>query len=63
LDLPAEAALELESLIPAAVLAEIKASAEVDLVKITSSLQQQGIFPQVLFETVTEQKRCRVWLE
>jgi predicted unusual protein kinase regulating ubiquinone biosynthesis (AarF/ABC1/UbiB family) len=63
LDLPAEAALELESLIPAAVLAQIHTSTEVDLLKLTAKLQQQGIVPQVLFETQNDNKRCRVWLE
>ena len=63
LDLPAEAALELESLVPAAALAEIKASSEIDLLQLTSKLQQQGILPQLLFETATAEKRCRVWLE
>lgn len=63
LDLPAEAALELDSLIPAAALAEIKASSEIDLLELTSKLQQQGIVPQLLFETNNAGKRCRVWLE
>jgi hypothetical protein len=63
LDLPAEAALELESLIPAAALAEIKASSEIDLRQLTSNLQQQGIMPQLLFETDNGEKRSRVWLE
>lgn len=63
LDLPAEAALELDSLIPATVLEEIKAGTDIDLVKLTTSLQQQGIVPQTLFETNNGIKRCRVWLE
>lgn len=63
LDLPAEAALELDSLIPAVVLAEIKTSTEIDLLQLTGKLQQQGILPQLLFETDNAEKRCRVWLE
>ena len=63
LDLPAEAAIELDSLIPAAVLAEMKASSEIDLLQLTAKLQQQGIVPQLLFETDNGEKRCRVWLE
>lgn len=63
LDLPAEAVLELDSLIPAAALAEIKANSEIDLLQLTSKLQQQGIVPQLLFETDNDHKGCRVWLE
>jgi predicted unusual protein kinase regulating ubiquinone biosynthesis (AarF/ABC1/UbiB family) len=63
LDLPAEAALELENLIPASVLTEIKNTAEIDLLKLTSKLQEQGIVPQRLFETDNGTKCCRVWLE
>lgn len=63
LDLPAEAVLELDSLIPAAVLAEIKTSTDIDLLQLTAKLQQQGIVPQLLFETNSSEKRCRVWLE
>jgi predicted unusual protein kinase regulating ubiquinone biosynthesis (AarF/ABC1/UbiB family) len=67
LDLPAEAALELESLIPATVLVEIKNSAEIDLDCIISNLEKKGIVPQVVFETnfVVENthKRYKVWLE
>jgi predicted unusual protein kinase regulating ubiquinone biosynthesis (AarF/ABC1/UbiB family) len=63
LDLPAEAALELDNWIPASILAEIKTNTEIDLLKLTAKLQQQGIVPQLLFETDNGEKRCRVWLE
>lgn len=63
LDLPAEAALELESLIPVAVLMALKKSAEIDLFKLTAHLHRNGIVPQLLFETNDAEKRCRVWLE
>ncbi len=63
LDLPAEAALELESIIPSAVLEEIKSSADIDLVQLTADLQHKGVSPQLLFETDNGVKRCRVWLE
>ena len=63
LDLPAEAALELESIIPSSVLKEIESGTDMNLVKLTTDLQQRGVSPQLLFETETGSKRCRVWLE
>ena len=51
LDLPAQAALDLDSLIPAAILAEIKTSTTIDLLKLTTKLDAE-IYN---FETVEQQ--------
>jgi hypothetical protein len=45
------------------VLTEIKTSSDIDLLKLASKPQEQGIVPQRLFETDNGTKRCRVWLE
>ena len=61
LDLPAEAALQLDSLIPSAVQTEIMTDTQLDLKALSASLQH-GIYPQSLFDSDNGHKRCQVWL-
>lgn len=63
LDLPAEAATDLASIIPKPVMAEIQTALDIDLSGLTRRLQQEGISPQELFSLDNGHKQCRVWLE
>lgn len=63
LDLPAEAATDLASIIPKPVMAEIQAALDIDLLGLTRRLQREGISPQELFSLDNGHKQCRVWLE
>jgi len=61
--LPAEAALELESLIPEEVLALLQEAPDIDLRAIQQRVNDSGIAPQAVFEYQHGNKRYRVWLE
>lgn len=62
LSMPAEAALDLENIIPEDVLERIRAS-RVDMGVIISRIRASGIAPQKLFVLDEGLKRHRVWLE
>jgi len=62
LKMPAEAALELESLIPSEVRFELAKNSTIDLAKLVEQLKLEGLSPQVLFETTHGEKQYRVWL-
>jgi hypothetical protein len=62
LDLPAEAALELDSLIPEAVQKQMTIDNTLDFQALQRKLHQ-GIYPQSLFDKDDGYKRCQVWLE
>ena len=62
MQLPREAVDEIESFIPEDSLAKILAMG-VDLESIKSRVQQSGYLPQKLFETKTDSRSYRVWLE
>lgn len=62
LKMPAEAALELEDLIPPEVRLELSKNATIDLPLLIEQLKLEGLIPQVLFETVHGEKQYRVWL-
>ncbi len=61
--MPAEAVLDLESLIPDDVLARIVASGKVDLKQLGNSIRVGGIIPQQLFVFEDGNKIYKVWLE
>jgi predicted unusual protein kinase regulating ubiquinone biosynthesis (AarF/ABC1/UbiB family) len=61
--MPAEAALDLERLIPEEVLARINDSGTIDLNQLGESIRANGIIPQQLFVFEDIQKTYRVWLE
>jgi len=61
-DLPAEAVLQLDSLISPAIQAEINAHTQVDLKSLAAQCQS-GIYPQTLLNSDNGLKRCQVWLE
>jgi predicted unusual protein kinase regulating ubiquinone biosynthesis (AarF/ABC1/UbiB family) len=60
--MPAEAALDLEHLIPEDVLARVVASGKVDLKQLTESIRINGLIPQELFVFEDGNKTYRVWL-
>ncbi len=62
LDLPAEAVLDLESLIPEVVQQQITADHGLQFKSLQQQLQQ-GIYPQSLFNNDNGDRRCEVWLE
>ena len=62
LKMPAEAALELEELIPHEVRAELAKNSAINLPSIIERLKLEGLSPQVLFETTHGEKQYRVWL-
>lgn len=61
--LPAEAALDLPSLIPEDVLQRLQAAPQVDLAAIQQRIKDSGIAPQEVFRYRHEEKEYRVWLE
>lgn len=60
--MPAEAALDLEEIIPDDVLDQIR-EAGIDLEAIAARIRASGVAPQELFELHVGEKRYRVWLE
>ena len=63
LELPAEAALELDTMIPATVLSEIQSITDFNLTKFLHRLHHEGITPQLVFESNKAEKTYKVWLE
>ncbi|ASF46051.1 AarF/UbiB family protein [Methylovulum psychrotolerans] len=63
MDLPAETAADLESIIPLSVREQIAATTTVDVAGLSRRLQREGIVPQELFSVRLGQQHCRVWLE
>ncbi len=61
--MPAEAALDLEQLIPEDVLERIIDSGKIDLKQLGDSIRANGIIPQQLFVFEDGEKVYRVWLE
>ncbi|MEI7841265.1 MAG: AarF/UbiB family protein [Methylococcaceae bacterium] len=61
--LPAEAALELQKLVPDDVRLELAQTGMVDLTAILQRLKSDGLRPQVLFSCELGEKQYRVWLE
>jgi len=61
--LPAEAAMELASLMPEDVLEQLQNSNEVDLEAIQQRIYDSGIAAQMLFEYQHENKTYKVWLK
>jgi hypothetical protein len=63
MDLPAETAANLESIIPVSVREQIAATTTLDIAGLSRRLQREGIVPQELFSVGLGQQHCRVWLE
>lgn len=61
--LPAEAAMELATLMPEDVLEQLQNSTEVDLVAIQQRIYDSGIAPQMVFEYQHAEKTYKVWLK
>ncbi len=61
-ELPAEAALDLENLIPENVHLELDKSGCCDLDAILQRLKSEGLSPQMLFDLTIEEKNYRIWL-
>jgi predicted unusual protein kinase regulating ubiquinone biosynthesis (AarF/ABC1/UbiB family) len=61
-ELPAEAALDLENLIPDEVRLELVQSGSIDLIGVLQRLKSEGLSPQVLFACELGEKQYRVWL-
>lgn len=61
--LPAEAALELETLMPKEVYLELTRTETVNFSVLLHRLREEGLSPQVLFTCQLEEKHYRVWLE
>ncbi len=61
-ELPAEAALDLENLVPENARLELQKRGEIDLSSIVERLRFDGLNPQNLFECVLNEKYYRVWL-
>jgi predicted unusual protein kinase regulating ubiquinone biosynthesis (AarF/ABC1/UbiB family) len=62
-ELPAEAALDLENLVPENVRLELEKSGEIDLTAILARLKLGGLRPQSLFDYAVDKKTYRVWLQ
>ena len=62
-NMPAEAALDLEHLIPEDVLARIADSGKIDIKQLGDALRANGITPQQLFIFEDGRKTYKVWLE
>ncbi len=63
LSMPAEAAMDLQSLIPEDVLASIRATGETDLEAVAADIRQHGLQPQEILDFDKGDKNYRVWLE
>ena len=63
LSMPAEAALDLESLIPEDVVASIRATGETDLEAVAADIRRLGLQPQEILDFDKGDKNYRVWLE
>lgn len=63
LDFPAEAAIELDAIMPDSVLSEIQRTTDFNLTKFTRRLHREGITPQLLFESNDGIKKYKVWLD
>jgi predicted unusual protein kinase regulating ubiquinone biosynthesis (AarF/ABC1/UbiB family) len=63
LDLPAEAALELETVIPGQVLLLLLANSGTHLNMLRQRLDSQGLVTQRLLDIMVEGKHCQLWLE
>ncbi|MEK6748259.1 MAG: AarF/UbiB family protein [Pseudomonadota bacterium] len=61
--MPAEAALDLEKLIPEDVLTHLRTSKELDLKAVLQRIRDTGLMPQVVFDTRLGERSYRVWLE
>lgn len=63
LEMPANAALNLESIIPADTLVLIKQDKQIGFDKLMRGLKLDGLRPQKLFKLLKENKEYHVWLE
>ncbi|MCK4842001.1 MAG: ABC transporter, partial [Methylococcales bacterium] len=63
LDLPAEAILDLESMIPSKVLQQIQHNTDINLIELTNNIQGNGIIPQVVYTSEVSDKYYKIWLE
>ncbi|MEE9424735.1 MAG: AarF/UbiB family protein [Methylococcales bacterium] len=66
LDLPAEAILDLDSMIPLPVLQQIQDNDGIDLMALTDHLQHTDIIPQMIYRSDDDSesgKQYRIWLE
>ena len=61
--MPAEAAMDLETIIPDDVQARIRAVTKTDIAQVVSQISQSGIKPQEIFAFNDGPKSYRVWLE
>lgn len=61
--LPAEAAMELDQIMPEDITTLLKASADINLEKIMTHLRLNGLSPQTLFELKNGEKEYKVWLD
>ena len=63
LDFPAEAAIELDTIMPESILTEIQCTTDFNFAKFTHRIRREGIRPQLVFESAKGLKKYRVWLE
>ena len=65
LDLPAEAILDLESMIPPPALQQIQDNDNLELATLIETLKQKGIDPQIVYDSVDNEsgKQYKIWLE
>ncbi|MDH4274988.1 MAG: AarF/UbiB family protein, partial [Gammaproteobacteria bacterium] len=61
--MPAEAALDLEQLIPEDVMKHLKMSKDLDIAAILLRIRDSGLVPQNIFDTQFGNRSYRVWLE
>ncbi len=65
LDLPAEAILDLESMIPLPALQQIQENNDFDLISLTNNLLQKDVVPQMIYDSKNNEigKQYKIWLE
>ena len=61
-DLPAEAAFDLETIIPGQVLLMLLAN-HINFTELNQRLRKEGLLPQPLFDLAMDAKHCQIWLE
>ncbi|MDH5394016.1 MAG: AarF/UbiB family protein [Gammaproteobacteria bacterium] len=63
IELPAEAALELDAFIPENIQLKLKDSSDINLQQIQRQVRNSGIASQLLFDFEADESRYQVWLE
>lgn len=61
-DLPAEAAFDLESIIPSQVLLMLVSHSDINFIELSQRLRKEGLLAQTLCDFTTGEKHCQIWL-